>query len=81
MSQISMSHLLFLQTYHPAPAGITHVEVNDGRNMSERIYSDERIYIDMDNAPDSVELMSTLSINKGLKSLGTVADSRVDTTM
>lgn len=57
----------------------TYVEVNDGRNMSERIYSDERIYIDMDNAPDSVEVMSTLSINKGFKvAWDKVGDSRVD---
>ena len=44
----------------------TYVEVNDGRNLAERIYSDERIFIDMDNAPDSVEQMATLA---GVKQL------------
>ena len=39
----------------------TYVEVNDGRNLTESIYADERIYIDMDNAPDSVEQMATLA--------------------
>lgn len=39
----------------------TYVEINDGRNLPERIYSDERIFIDMDQAPDSVEKMATLS--------------------
>ena len=33
----------------------TYVEVNDGRNMSERIYSDERIFIDMDEAPTALK--------------------------
>jgi len=57
----------------------TYVEVNDGRNMSERIYSDERIFIDMDEAPDSVEKMSTLAgANSFIVSWDAVQDKRVD---
>jgi len=57
----------------------TYVEVNDGRNLAERIYSDERIYIDMDNAPDSVEQMATLAgPNSFTVAWDAVADERVD---
>ena len=57
----------------------TYVEVNDGRNMSERIYSDERIFIDMDEAPDSVEKMSTLAgLNSFTVSWDAVKDERVN---
>lgn len=56
----------------------TYVEVNDGRNMPERIYSDERIFIDMDNAPDSVEQMATLAGPSSFTvGWDTVADDRV----
>jgi hypothetical protein len=57
----------------------TYVEVNDGRNLAERIYSDERIFIDMDNAPDSVEQMATLAgPNNFIVAWDAVADERVD---
>ena len=57
----------------------TYVEVNDGRNLAERIYSDERIYIDMDDAPDSVEQMATLAgPNSFTVAWDAVADERVD---
>ena len=47
--------------------------------MSERIYSDERIFIDMDEAPDSVEKMSTLAgANSFIVSWDAVQDERVD---
>ena len=55
----------------------TYLEVNDGRNTPERIYSDDRIYIDMDNAPDSVETMATIAgANQFTVSWDTVADER-----
>jgi len=57
----------------------SYVEVNDGRNLAERIYSDERIYIDMDDAPDSVEQMATLAgPNSFTVAWDAVADERVD---
>ena len=57
----------------------TYVEVDDGRNLAERIYSDERIFIDMDNAPDSVEKMSTLAgINSFTVSWVAVEDERAE---
>jgi hypothetical protein len=57
----------------------TYVEVNDGRNLAERIYSDERIFIDMDNAPDSVEQMATLAGSSSFTvAWDAVADERVD---
>ena len=57
----------------------TYVEVNDGRNLTESIYADERIYIDMDNAPDSVEQMATLAgPNSFTVAWDSVADERVD---
>ena len=57
----------------------TYLEVNDGRNLAERIYSDERIFIDMDNAPDSVEQMATLAgPNNFTVAWDAVADERVD---
>jgi hypothetical protein len=57
----------------------TYLEINDGRNLAERIYSDERIFIDMDNAPDSVENMATLAgPNSFTVGWDAVADERVD---
>ena len=57
----------------------TYVEVNDGRNLTQSIYADERIYIDMDNAPDSVEQMATLAgPNSFTVAWDSVADERVD---
>ncbi len=57
----------------------TYVEVNDGRNMAERIYSNKRIFIDMDNAPDSVETMATLAgANSFTVGWDAVTDERVD---
>jgi hypothetical protein len=57
----------------------SYVEVNDGRNLAERIYSDERIYIDMDDAPDSVEQMATLAgPNSFTVAWDAVSDKRVD---
>jgi hypothetical protein len=57
----------------------TYVEVNDGRNLAERIYSDERIFIDMDNAPDSVEQMATLAgPNSFTVAWDAITDERVD---
>jgi hypothetical protein len=57
----------------------TYVEINDRRNLAQRIYSDERIYIDMDNAPDSVEQMATLAgPNSFTVAWDAVADERVD---
>ena len=73
LSSIQTSLSLFLPILSGLRPGwyYTYVEVNDGRNMSERIYSDERIFIDMDEAPDSVEKMSTLAGLKASPLVGT----------